>query len=205
MGRKEEEWGKFSWNLGASRLQKTCSHKNAPPGVCPVKKNKKTNQPPGATRKTKPGAICRRKNIGVIQGYFEISSLRDPANPFSQLPSGYKMLGFAVKQESLKSRKYIHLDDIDLHTFELAATPYLLLQLSFIFAGSCGFFFFFSQQNSFVMLAFTAELSRSRLQQMNKICEPVILQCYLYCQSTKFCNSLKRGSIELVPQNKALM
>lgn len=50
------------------------------------------------------------------------------------------MLGFTVKQESLKSRKYIHLDDIDLHNFELAATPYLLLQLSFIFAGSCGFF-----------------------------------------------------------------
>lgn len=46
MGRKEEEWGKFSWNLGASRLQKTCSHKNAPPGVCPVKKqrNKKTKK-----------------------------------------------------------------------------------------------------------------------------------------------------------------
>ena len=82
---------------------------------------------------------------------------------------------------------------------------YLLLQLSFIFAGSCGFIFFFPQQNSFVMLAFTAELSRSCLQQMNKICESVILYSYLYCQSTKFCNSLKRGSIELVPQNKALM
>lgn len=36
MGRKEEEWGNF-WNL-ASRLQKTCSHKN--PGVCPVKNKK---------------------------------------------------------------------------------------------------------------------------------------------------------------------
>ena len=47
MGRKEEEWGKFSWNLGASRLQKTCSHKNAPPGVCPVKKKtkKQTSHP----------------------------------------------------------------------------------------------------------------------------------------------------------------
>ena len=67
MGRKGEEWRKISWNLGASRLQKTCSHKNTPPGVSPVKKKtKKKTTMPGATRKTKAGAICRSKNIGVI-------------------------------------------------------------------------------------------------------------------------------------------
>ena len=115
------------------------------------------------------------------------------------------MLGFTVKQESLKSRKYIHLDDIDLHNFELAATPLFTSSAFFYICWLMWFFFFFSQQNSFVMLAFTAELSMSCLQQMNKICESVILYSYLYCQSTKFCNSSKRGSIELVPQNKALM
>ena len=44
MGRKGEEWRKISWNLGASRLQKTCSHKNTPPGVSPVEKKKKKKQ-----------------------------------------------------------------------------------------------------------------------------------------------------------------
>jgi len=85
------------------------------------------------------------------------------------------MLGFSVKQESLKSRKYIHLDDIDLHNFELAATPLFTSSAFFYICWLMCCFFFFPQQNSFVMLAFTAELSRSCLQQMNKICEPVIL------------------------------
>ena len=82
------------------------------------------------------------------------------------------MLGLTVKYKNLKRRKYIHLDDIYPHNFGLAPTPYLLLQLSFIFAGSWGFF---SAKQFFAMLAFIAELSRSCLQQMNKICEPVIL------------------------------
>lgn len=62
MGRKGEEWGNISWNLGALRLQKTCSHKERSSGGLSSKK--KTM--PGATRKTKAGAIYRSKNIGVI-------------------------------------------------------------------------------------------------------------------------------------------
>lgn len=66
MGRKGEEWGNISWNLGALRLQKTCSHKERSSGGLSSKKKKKQQTMPGATRKTKAGAICRSKNIGVI-------------------------------------------------------------------------------------------------------------------------------------------
>lgn len=84
-----------------------------------------------------------------------------------------KTLQITVRHENLKSRKNIHREDIYSDNFGLPPTPYLLFQLSFIFAGSC--FFFFSAKNSFVMLAFITELSRSCLQQMNKIRESVIL------------------------------
>lgn len=86
-----------------------------------------------------------------------------------------KTLQITVRHENLKSRKNIHREDIYSDNFGLPPTPYLLFQLSFIFAGSCFFFFFFSAKNSFVMLAFITELSRSCLQQMNKIRESVIL------------------------------
>lgn len=53
MGRKGEEWGNISWNLGALRLQKTCSHKERSSGGLSSKKkknNKLCPEPPEKQR-----------------------------------------------------------------------------------------------------------------------------------------------------------
>lgn len=60
-----------------------------------------------------------------------------------------KTLQITVRHENLKSRKNIHREDIYSDNFGLPPTPYLLFQLSFIFAGSC--FFFFSQQKTVLL------------------------------------------------------